>query len=114
VVKLPNADRAIIKTEKLLNYILSTDHPEGKFKAAFFRKFGYQSSNWESLEKDFRKLILSHHTADVETAEYGTKYVVEGSLASPSGETIQVVTVWVILKGENVPRFVTAYSGGAK
>jgi hypothetical protein len=51
LVKLPNADKAIIKTEKLLNYILSSDHPEGKFKAVFFKKFGYQSSNWEFLEK---------------------------------------------------------------
>jgi hypothetical protein len=31
---------------------------------------------------------------------------------SPSGDIVQIVTVWIILKSESVPRFITAYPGG--
>jgi hypothetical protein len=114
LAKLPNTDKAIIKTEKLLDYILSSEHPDGKLKAAFFKKFGYTSSNWEVFEKDLRKLLQIQDVFESETFEFGTKYMVKGPIKSPSGETIQVLTVWVILKGEDIPKLVTAYSGGKK
>jgi hypothetical protein len=43
---------------------------------------------------------------------YGKKFIVEGQLERPSGEKVKVVTVWVILEGDNIPRFVTVYPGG--
>ena len=111
---LPNAERAIIKLEKLKNYILSSEHTVGRLKAAFFRTFGYLPSNSEAFERDLRKLIQSQEAVECETSKFGMKYKVKGPLNSPSGKTIQVFTVWVILKGEKFPRFVTAYSGGKK
>jgi hypothetical protein len=111
---LPNAERAITKSEKLQNYILSSEHSIGRSKATFFRKIGYLPSNWEAFKKDLKKLIQSQDAVESETFKFGIKYTVKGPLNSPSGETIQVLTVWVILKGEEFPRFVTAYSGGKK
>lgn len=46
----------------------------------------------------------------VET-EFGTKYEVRGEFVGPSGRIAAVVAVWVILRGEEFPRFVTAYPG---
>lgn len=112
MAKLPNADKAIIPREKLCSYLLSSGHPNGKFKAAFFYKFGYTSSNWETFEKDLRKLVRTQEAFVSETNEYGTKYTVDGPIKSPSGETIQIFTVWFILKGKESPHLVTAYSGG--
>jgi len=43
---------------------------------------------------------------------YGKKFIIEGQLECPSGEKVKVVTVWVILEGDNIPRFVTVYPGG--
>ena len=40
--------------------------------------------------------------------EYGQKYVVRSMLKGPSGQ------VWIILVGERVPRFVTAFPGGSE
>ncbi len=111
---LPSAERAIIDAEKLYGYILSFDHPVGRFKAAFFRRLGYSAENWEAFERYLRELILSQDATKVEESRYGQKYTVEGPLADSSGETVQIVTVWVILKGEDVPRFVTAYPGGLR
>ncbi len=114
MAKLPNAEKAIIDAEKLQGYVLSFAHPVGRFKAAFFQKLGYSAENWEAFERHLRELILSHGVARVEESQYGRKFTVQGSMVSPSGETVQIVTVWVILKEESIPRFVTAYPGGLR
>jgi hypothetical protein len=41
--------------------------------------------------------------------QYGVNYVVDGSLATPIGITVNVRTVWIIEAGEEEPRFVTAH-----
>ena len=114
MARLPNADKAIIDGEKIRGYILSSTHPVGRFKAAFFTRFGYSAEKWMEFEQRLRELILSQDVAVVEETQYGRKYVVEGSLESPSGEALKVVTVWVILKRQSIPRFITAYPGGLR
>ncbi len=114
MARLPKAEKAIIETEKLRGYILSSTHPVGRFKAAFFRRLGYSAENWEAFEWSLRDWILTQDAAEVEESRYGKKYIVEGPFAGPSGDTMQIVTVWVILKDEIVPRFITAYPGGLK
>jgi hypothetical protein len=112
LAKLPNADKAIIEAGKLKDYILSPVHPVGRFKAAFFRKLGYSFANWEVLEQHLRDLILTEDFTKTEEIHYGKKFIIEGQLECPSGEKVKVVTVWVILEGDNIPRFVTVYPGG--
>ena len=108
---LPNADKAVIAQEKLTGYLLSSDHTSGKPKAAFFKRFGYHKSNWRVIENDLRELIFSQHIQETKKTQFGTKYIITGPIISPSGETIQVLTVWVILDREDFPRFITAYPG---
>jgi hypothetical protein len=112
LAKLPNAERAIIDAEKLYNYVLSATHPVGRFKAAFFRQFGYSAENWKVFERSLRDFILEEEAREIEETQYGKKYIVEGLLSSPSGRTLQITTVWVTLRDESVPRFITAYPGG--
>jgi hypothetical protein len=114
LARLPRADKAIIESEKLSGYILSSVYPVGRFKATLFRKLGYTSENWELFGNSLRELILTHDATEVEESRYGKKYIVEGPLAGPSGDTMQVVTVWIILKDETIPRFITAYQGGSR
>ena len=47
-------------------------------------------------------------TEVVETL-YGMKYVVDGEVRAPTGESIEIRTVWIVEKGEVRPRLVTAY-----
>lgn len=114
MARLPNADKAIIDSEKIRGYVLSPTHPVGRFKAAFFVRFGYSAEKWMEFEQCLRGLILSQDVAAVEETPYGRKYVVEGSIGIPSGKALEVVTVWVILKKQSIPRFVTAYPGGLR
>lgn len=39
------------------------------------------------------------------------KYEVHGTLKGPSGRRADLVTVWIILKGDTDPQFVTAFPG---
>jgi len=112
LARLPNAEKAIIEAEKLRGYVLSFTHPVGRFKAAFFHRLGYSAENWEAFEQSLRELILSEDVTEAEESQYGQKFIVEGPVTGFSGKTVQIVTVWVILKEESIPRFVTAYPGG--
>lgn len=110
-VKIPNADKAIISPEKLRDYLLSPNHPLGRFKAAYFNRLGYSADDWETLERDIRKQILSHNAVEIEGFPYGKKFVITETLVTSSGKAVKITTVWVILKGEATPRFITAYPG---
>jgi hypothetical protein len=111
LAKLPNAEKAIIESEKLYGYLLSFEHPIGRFKAEFFRKLGFINENWEEFEIKLRELVLINDAEEAGETPYGKKYVVVGILNSLSGEPVTVLTVWIILKGENAPRFISAYPG---
>jgi hypothetical protein len=114
LAKLPNNEKAIIKAEKIRDYVLSPTHPVGQFKATVFREMGYSDENWETFEGNLRNLILYYDAKEVEKTQFGRKFIVEGAFVGPSGRAIQVVTVWIILKGDSIPRFVTAYPGGTR
>jgi len=104
-VKLQNFRRAIIPQEKLLDYLLSPTHPVGQFEARFFRELGYTNDNWEQLESDLRE-ILRNDAALKEKTKYGQKYEVSGTLKGPL-KTANIITVWIILSNEKLPRFIT-------
>ena len=110
-MRLPNSDRAVIDTAKLRDYLLSTSHPVGRFKARLFESLGYSADNWERLETDIRAIIVTAEARPMEKTEYGTKYEVRGTITGPNGRSAGVLTVWIVLTGEDVPRFITAYSG---
>jgi len=114
MAKLPNAEKAIIETEKLRSYILSSVHPVGRFKAAFFQRMGYSADNWEAFEEAIRDLISVQDVSKSEMSQYGNKFVVEGPLIGLLGDPVQIVTVWIILNGEEVPQFISAYPGGLR
>lgn len=113
-MKIPNADRAVIEPAKLHGYLLSDSHPVGRFKAAFFLGLGYSSEAWRQLESDLRSQHLAQDAMPEERGPHGQKYLIRAPLVGPSGRAGEVVSVWVIRTGGDVPRFVTAYPGGGR
>lgn len=105
---LPHPDNAIIEPEKIRGYLLSPNHPVGRYKAAYFRSLGYSQENWQDLETDIRRLVALDATL-MEVSEYGEKYTIRGILAAPHGKPASTITVWIVRRGEDFPRFVTAY-----
>lgn len=111
-MKLPNASQAIIDPAKLRDYLLSPSHPVGRFKAPFFGVLGYGQDQWPQLEADLRSQHLSLDVIPATSSAYGMKYEIRGMLTGATGRSAEIVSVWIILAGEEAPRFVTAYPGG--
>ena len=110
-VKLPIAKHAIIDDTKIRDYLLSPIHPIGRYKCRFFLEIGYETGHWEILRQDLLSLVASEDAQESDQTRYGQKYVVRGILKAPSGTLAHIVTVWIVLHGELIPRFVTAYPG---
>lgn len=107
---LPNVDKAVIEPEKLQHYLLSSSHPIGRFKAEFFKSIGFTNDSRDVLEVEIRALLGNDATIKEKT-EYGQKYEIRGTITGPTGQSAGIVTAWIILKGEEIPRFITAYPG---
>ena len=70
-MRIPNADRGVIESAKVLGYLLSRSHPVGRFKAAFFLALGYSPDGWRQLEADLRSQHLSQGAVLEERTHYG-------------------------------------------
>jgi hypothetical protein len=110
-MRLPSPETAVIDERKLRDYLLSASHPVGRFKAAFFESLGYGADQWELLERDLRS-VLRNDAVPTEKTEYGQKYEVRGSITGPSRRSADIVTVWIVLEGEERPKLITAFPGG--
>jgi hypothetical protein len=108
-MKLPNADRAIILPEKLRDYLLSAEHPSGRHKARFFRRLGYRQEHWAEFRQALREQHLSHDAEELEPNAFGRRFQIISPMTGPSGETAIIKSIWIVLTGEDVPRFVSAY-----
>lgn len=109
---LPNADDAVIDPAKLRDYLLSTEHPLGRFKARFFAALGFSADRWEELESAFRTQHLTQEAEPMAIVSGGQKFRIRAILIGPNAESAAVVSIWFTQTGEAVPRFVTAYPGG--
>lgn len=107
-MKFENIHTAEVPARKVRDYLLSPNHPIGRYKANFFRSLGYDQAQWEVLAADLHALLIEN-AEPVETTEFGTKYEIRGHISGPNGRTGHIVSAWIILNGEDTPRFVTAY-----
>lgn len=105
---LPNPHRAIVGQAKVQLYLLSVDHPQGRFKAAVFNAVGYRAARWQVLEADLARTAHEPARRMSDTA-FGQKYEVPAILRGPAGGTIGIVVVWLVRWGETFPRLVTAF-----
>src|ERR1700733_534368 len=104
--RLPYADLAVIDERKITHYLLASDHPAGRAKAAMFQRFGFAAADWQALLVHARDARL----VSVSDTEFGKKYVIEGVLRGRDGRRLFLRAVWFVNTGENAPRLVTAYA----
>jgi uncharacterized protein DUF6883 len=108
-VKLPNAEKAVVEREKVANYLLNAAHPDNGGKAAFFEELGFRSADPETLAKALQRLAHQAEVTQTATSPHGQKYVMVGQIKSPVGKAADVQTIWIVDKGVDVARLVTAY-----
>jgi hypothetical protein len=107
--RLPNYERAIIPVAKTRDYLLATEHPVGRSKARFFASLGYTRNGWAALERALREQHLVAAAIVVERSKFGAKFAIIEVIKGPNGKAAKVRSIWLLRKGEEVPRFVTAY-----
>ena len=108
-MKVPNFEKAIIPVIKLEEYLLSFTHAVGHTKADFFAKIGYSKENVELLYEDLKKIIELNEVVKKVKTDFGTKYIVQGTVGSRFNKSVEIVTIWIVDKGYDIPRFITAY-----
>jgi hypothetical protein len=94
-MKLPSADRAIVDDAKVRDYLLSPEHPVGRFKARVFAAAGYRREAWQQLCEELRALAGVLDVTPAAADEYGQRYVGTGILTGPSGRALPIVSVWL-------------------
>ena len=113
-MKLPGAEHSICDTAKVRDYLLSREHPVGRSKARFFESLGFKRTEWATLQS---ALLQQGRDGEAELGAatvFGQKYIVRGIIQGPSGKTALVLTVWISLTGETIPRFITAHPGSLR
>lgn len=79
-MKLPHAANARVERKKIVEYLLSSSHPDGRAKAGFFIRFGFSSEEWKIFAQALRKHGRSRDVHDSLVSRYGTRYSVDGLL----------------------------------
>ena len=101
-MQLPNPDQAVVAPARVRDYLLSFEHPVGRFKA------GYQREAWAVLQADLLATARLEARA-VEPSPFGQKFEVAAMLQGPGGRPLAVRVVWLVRRGEAFPRLITAY-----
>jgi hypothetical protein len=108
-MKLPNADKAVVEREKIVDYLLDSAHPDNGGKAQFLERLGFRRSEWKILADAFLTLARKAEVTHSTKSPHGQIYVIVGRIESPDGKAASVQTVWIVDKGLDVARLVTAY-----
>lgn len=108
-MRLPNAAEAQVDGEKITEYLLSANHPDGRSKAEFFSRFGFGLGNWQVLMVALRQHGANCPVVEVVESSYGARYVVEGEIETPDGRNPQLRSVWIMAGARTTPRLITAY-----
>ena len=106
---LPNAESAFIEPDKVRDYLLSSTHPVGRFKAHFFVALGYRVERWELLRDHLLDVARAGVAMPGKPSPFGAKFEVDGILTGPVGRSASVRTVWMLRPNDVSPRFVTAF-----
>jgi hypothetical protein len=109
LVKLPNAERAVVDIDKLRNYCLNPEHRRGCHKARVFAaSLGITQDHAEDLLRALLAAALNHEATPLEHDEYGRRYVIDFMANGPSGQAM-VRSSWIIRRGEDFPRLTSCY-----
>ena len=108
-MKLPGAERVRVDETRVVDYLLSARHPDGRSKAAFFASFGFRVARWDVLAGALREHGARGEVTGVAASAHGTRYSVDGVIESPDQRNPRVRTVWIVADEGSEPRLVTAH-----
>jgi len=108
-MKLPYAESAIVDVRKLRDYCLSAAHPRGKHKARVFASaLGLTAEDSDEFADALRDAARRFQAVKGVSDGFGDRYTVDFPLER-DGRTATIRSCWIVLCGEQAPRFVTCF-----
>jgi hypothetical protein len=108
-VKLPHAGRAVVDINKHRNYCLNPRHLRGRHKARVFAAvLGITQRHADVLRRALLDAALTAEAIPGERNDYGQRDVLDFEMEGASGKAT-VRSVWIVLRGEDVPRMITCF-----
>ncbi|MBF0313258.1 MAG: hypothetical protein HQK50_05595 [Oligoflexia bacterium] len=105
--RLLNSPNAVIKEEKLTQYALNPNHPEGMHKARVFESLlGYNLSNYQGLLKQLKEGVLKTIPVEGRVDQYGARFTLDILVNGPKGEGV-VRTGFIFKEGSQIPELTT-------
>jgi hypothetical protein len=109
--RLPNAEHATIRDEKLTKYALDPNSKSGGAdKARVFKSaLGFDQSNADQLKAQILSKLPNTEAAVTQKTEYGQKFEVDLEIEGVNGNVATVKTAWIIRTGTDIPDLTTIY-----
>ncbi|MCL2633876.1 MAG: hypothetical protein FWD34_05105 [Oscillospiraceae bacterium] len=105
---LPNAEKAVIPIEKLVNYSLNFERSPDK-AIAFATALGYTIDNADKLIKNINENIWNHKAVFKGNNGFGDIYEIIMRLIGENGKSANVLTGWIVENGLDYPRLTNVY-----
>lgn len=105
-MRIPSTEDASIPLEKIVEYLLNIDHPDGGSKARVLGHAGFSVERPEELDQALREQHLTLDAQPGKPSPFGKKYEIRGPLQGPSG-VVFVMSVWIVRHGDTAPRLIT-------
>ena len=98
-----------IEKSKITDYLLNERHPQGKAKALWFQSHGFHRKKWRVLSNSIRALLENRESEVMTKSPFGYRIVIRGTIPTPEGNPVRIVTVWQRDRQALAPRLITAY-----
>lgn len=109
VMQLPNAEKAFVDDQKLIDYCLSDSHPIGKHKAKVFKSaLNYGLENFTELKNAILAGVNTERATLTHSNQYGNYYVLDLWIMNHPKQA-RVRTSWIVKRDEDFPRLTSCY-----
>ena len=98
-----------IEKSKITDYLLNERHPQGKAKALWFQSHGFHRKKWRVLSNSILALLENRESEVMTKSPFGYRIVIRGTIPTPEGNPVRIVTVWQRDRQTLAPRLITAY-----
>jgi hypothetical protein len=108
-MNVPEGCELIVRVEKITDYLLNLNHPDGRPKALFFIANGLNGSSPEPFITLLYKHFETNSNNLILETQFGTKFIIEGNMTMPNGSIHLLRSIWIREHENKFIKFVTAY-----
>ena len=108
---LPNLDRAVVMVEKLRDYVLNMEHPQGRHKAIVFKDLlGVESRHAEAFAEVIRGTLFRAFAQRRHADKFGERWATYHEIVGLNGRPVIVTVAWMFRKEDpDLPVLISSY-----